>query len=280
MTPDAKKAVKRFGWKPGQVSWTESSRPEAVKMQNCEHGNMNGILSSYEEARAWIGDAVLAKAGPKGYTHGWIKAGSPASDDMERHLDAGTQARVGAHMDQAHRDMAAGKHADAISHLAAARGELHAHSVPALRDSITAGMEEVTGRQSGKIKDEPVPAPAKPDHPAYSSSGSHGPAIRQYNQDVQSGRVGFGSLPGFPGSSSQFANRYPGHAASEASIRDFVSAHRPLTMAVMASLLKTYEEVKAEIDADRVQGILSSASWLASVMEASAEKEGLHPRLG
>ncbi len=45
-------------------------------------------------------------------------------------------------------------------------------------------------------------------------------------------------------------------------------------MAVMASLLKTYEEVKAEIDADRVQGILSSASWLASVMEASAEKAG------
>ncbi len=86
-------------------------------------------------------------------------------------------------------------------------------------------------------------------HPSYNSPGSHGPAIRQYNQDVQSGRIRFGSISGFSSTNSGFANRYPGHGSSEAGIRDFISSHRPLTMAVVASLLKTYEEIKAEINA-------------------------------
>ncbi len=92
------------------------------------------ILSSYEEVRSQIDAVVLEKVGPNGYTHGWVKVGSSADTDMQRRLDGGTKARVGAHMDQAHRDMTAGKHDDAANHLAEARGALIGHSVPALQD--------------------------------------------------------------------------------------------------------------------------------------------------
>jgi hypothetical protein len=80
------------------------------------------------------GDDV-AKAGPKGYEHGWIKVGAPG------------ESKVHGHLASAHQAIAEGRHADAVNHLTAAAG--HAED-PKAKAAITEMRNDIAGQLMGR----------------------------------------------------------------------------------------------------------------------------------
>ncbi len=123
--------ARRMAYKPGSATPVPALR--------------NPLIPYGAAARPGVLVMDLTAKGPGGWSHGWIRDGSGAADDLKRGLSHGAAANVRDHLDKAWKAHQAGQHSLAQDHLLAAHNSAtYGGTAPRLKAAIRSAIADVS----------------------------------------------------------------------------------------------------------------------------------------